>query len=89
MATRRQIKCINKTNRFSTHDRIQYIGGDWGKVTQPEGIRLTENGTYQYYVKVGLTEIDVIVAIHNGNKYLKTKNDGLEPNNLLSLPECP
>nr|WP_269474859.1 DUF3892 domain-containing protein [Serratia ureilytica] len=24
-----------------------------------------------------------------GNKYLKTQNDGEQPNNLLSLPECP
>lgn len=81
MATRRQIKCINKSNRYSPHDRIQNIGGDWGKVSQPEGIRLTENGTYQYYVNVGFSEIDVIVAFNDGYKYLKTKNDGLEPNN--------
>ncbi|MDD3927909.1 MAG: DUF3892 domain-containing protein, partial [bacterium] len=25
----------------------------------------------------------------SGNKYLKTQNDGEQPNNLLSLPECP
>jgi hypothetical protein len=24
-----------------------------------------------------------------GNKYIKTQNDGDQPNNLLSLPECP
>ena len=32
---------------------------------------------------------NVIVAVHNGNKYIKTENDGLHPNNLLALPECP
>jgi hypothetical protein len=89
MATRRQIKCINKTNRTDPHERIQNIGGDWGKISQPEGIRLTDNGTYQFFVNVNRIEVDVIVAVHNGNKYLKTRNDGLEPNNLLSLPECP
>lgn len=31
---------------------------------------------------------NVIVAIHNGNKYIKTENDGEQPNNLLSLREC-
>ena len=32
----------------------------------------------------------VIVAIsQHGNKYIKTKPDGDQPNNLLSLPECP
>nr|WP_301538770.1 DUF3892 domain-containing protein [Klebsiella pneumoniae] len=31
----------------------------------------------------------VIVAVSaSGNKYLKTQNDGEQPNNLLSLPEC-
>jgi hypothetical protein len=31
----------------------------------------------------------VIVAVHNGHKYIKTKADGIQPDNLLSLPECP
>jgi hypothetical protein len=34
--------------------------------------------------------VDVIVSKSAaGHKYLKTKNDGEQPNNLLSLPECP
>lgn len=34
--------------------------------------------------------ISHIVALSAaGNIYLKTVNDGAEPNNLLSLPECP
>lgn len=33
---------------------------------------------------------DVIVATRwNGRKYLKTRGDGYEPNNLLSLQACP
>ena len=39
-------------------------------------------------MSAGGVSVDVIVASHNGNKYLKTKNDGLQPDNLLSLPEC-
>ncbi|MFI5246011.1 MAG: DUF3892 domain-containing protein [Gemmatimonadales bacterium] len=31
----------------------------------------------------------VIIATHNGNEYLKTEADGVHPNNLLALPECP
>jgi len=88
MATSRQVKCINKTDRSDPHERIQNIGGDWGKISQTEGIRLTENGTYQYYVNVNGSQVNVIVAVHNGHKYLKTSNDGLHPNNLLSLQEC-
>jgi len=30
----------------------------------------------------------VIVAVHNGRKYLKTAADGYSPDNLLALPEC-
>jgi len=33
--------------------------------------------------------VDVIIAVHNGNEYLKTTADGLHPNNLLALPDCP
>jgi hypothetical protein len=27
--------------------------------------------------------------LHMGRRYLKTEPDGVRPNNLLSLPECP
>jgi hypothetical protein len=34
--------------------------------------------------------VRVIVAVSRyGNKYPKTEIDGDDPNNLLSLPECP
>lgn len=34
--------------------------------------------------------VDIIVAVSRfGNKYIKTEADGDQPNNLLSLPECP
>jgi len=32
----------------------------------------------------------VIIAVSKyGNEYLKTESDGEQPDNLLSLPECP
>lgn len=94
MAQRVKISCINKTNRQSAHDRIQYIGGvnpdgtRW-KMSQPDAITHIENGKYAFYVSVNLREVNVIVSTHNDNKYIKTENDGVDPNNLLSLPECP
>jgi len=94
MAQRVKISCINKTNRQSPHDRIQYIGGvnpdgtRW-KMSQPDAITHIENGKYAFYVSVNLREVNVIVSTNNGNKYIKTENDGVDPNNLLSLPECP
>jgi hypothetical protein len=94
MAQRVQIHCINKTNRQSPHDSIQFIGGlntnntRW-KLSQPEAINCIENGTYSFYVNVNQRVVNVIVSTNNGNKYIKTENDNLDPNNLLSLPECP
>ena len=31
----------------------------------------------------------VVAVSRFGNKYIKTEADGDQPNNLLSLPECP
>ena len=44
---------------------------------------------HEYFVSKGGKTADVIFAIHDGHKYIKTTADGLQPNNMLSLPECP
>ena len=44
---------------------------------------------YAYYVSRGGYQVNVIVAQRLGHKYLKTENDGEQPDNLLALPECP
>jgi hypothetical protein len=89
----RQIMCINKTNRQDPHDRIHSVGGVVGgvrwKTTQQQTIQDVERDSQAYYVSVGNNSVWVIVATNNGHKYIKTQNDGLHPNNLLSLPECP
>jgi hypothetical protein len=94
MADTFQITCIHKTDRLNPHERISHIGGvangkRW-RVTQREAIDGTRDGRWRFYVAVvQAPAVWVIVATHNGNLYLKTENDGLHPNNLLSLPECP
>ncbi|MGA1798435.1 DUF3892 domain-containing protein [Sphingomonas sp. 4RDLI-65] len=93
LANNAQIQCINKTDRSSAHDRITNVGGAtpsrW-KMTQTEAIAAIEGGSWQFYVSVAGSSVWVIVAVSaSGNKYLKTQNDGEQPNNLLSLPECP
>lgn len=92
-----EVNCIHKTNRQNAWERIEYIGGvnadgtRW-KLSQQKAIEAIEKGTYgEFYVNRPLGDrVKVIVAVSRfGNKYVKTEADRDEPNNPLSLPECP
>jgi hypothetical protein len=88
------IRCINKSDRKNHYERIKSIGGtnaDGGKWKQSEEItiREIESGEWQFYSEGGGRRVKVVVAIHEGRKYLKTEADSYSPDNLLSLPECP
>ena len=94
MADSFQIRCINKSDRYNAHERITHVvgfdNGQRWKLTQPDAIAGTESGKWQFYVSVNGQTVWVVVAMSAyGHKYLKTQNDGEQPNNLLSLPECP
>ena len=94
MATEVQVSCINKREHQDPHERITHIGGlnpdgtRW-KLAETHAIQGIETGQWTFIVNVQGVRVRVIVAMHAGRKYLKTENDGYEPNNLLSLPECP
>jgi hypothetical protein len=95
MAARHEVLCINKSDRYNPHERITHIGGinddrtRW-KITQEKAIEGIESGTWSFYVTRGGRTVNVIVAKSAyGNKYIKTEADGEQPDNLLSLPECP
>ena len=90
-----EIKCINKSDRHDPHERILFVGGinpngtRW-HLSQIDAIAGIERGEWTFHVQSGLRRVAVIVAESRfGNKYLKTEADGEQPNNLLSLPECP
>ena len=94
MVTSRQVKCINKTDRTSRHERISHIGGDWGyngariRITEAQAIADIKARTYDYHVRVGNYDVKVIIDTHLGREYLKTESDSTIIDNLLSLPEC-
>ena len=89
-----QIQCINKANRANPHERISHVGGinpnntKW-RLSLDEAIKGVESGRWRFYTLVNGKSVWVVIATHNGHKYLKTQADGFHPDNLLALPECP
>ena len=88
-----QITCIKKTNRTNPHERIEGIGGTNHDNTRwylllDKAIAGIESNKWKFYTSVNGKSVWIIIATHNGNKYLKTENDGIHDNNLLSLEEC-
>lgn len=93
MATSVQIQCINKTNRQSAHERIRGVGGihqgsRWW-MSLDNAIASIKDGRFRFWTTANGKSVWVIIATNEGREYLKTESDGLHPNNLLALPECP
>lgn len=95
MAQDVRVQCINKHPTHSDpHRRITHIGGinpngtRW-RMTEDEAIAYIKNGTYTFYTYENNKRANVIIAVHEGREYLKTTADGVRPDNLLALPECP
>lgn len=90
----RQVSCIVKRKgHHNPHERIEAIGGVYNgyrwQDAEDVAIRNVELDATSYFVNRGGQSVWLIVAVHNGRKYLKTQNDGYWPDNLLALPDCP
>ncbi|GAB5350377.1 DUF3892 domain-containing protein [Qipengyuania sp. 483] len=95
MTKTQTIRCINKDDRLSPFERIKFVGGvnpngsRWRR-SQQQIVEDIDSGSWQYYVGEGSSRVKVVTAESPyRNSYIKTEADGREPNNLLSLPECP
>jgi Protein of unknown function (DUF3892) len=84
MAFKVEISCITKANRTDPHERISYVGGvndnnsRW-ILSLDQAIAGIETDKYTFWTRGGGRIADVIIATHNGNKYLKTVADGIQP----------
>jgi hypothetical protein len=94
MADNVQVSCISKRDRQVRWERISHVGGtnadgtSW-KLTEEAAINGIEDGKWQFYTHVDGKSAWVVIATHNGRKYLKTEADTTTKDNLLSLPGCP
>lgn len=93
--TRHEVKCVRKQDRYNPHERILGLGGvnpggERWYCTQEDAVTWIEIRRYNFFVRISGKEVNLIVAESRyGNKYVKTEADGEQPNNLLSLQECP
>jgi hypothetical protein len=77
-----------KQPRNDTHKQIENVGGSGWMMTQAQTTEEIENGA-EYEASVGGQTVAVVIAEHDGNKYILTDPDQTTENNLLSPSECP
>lgn len=84
-----QVTCVTPDGRDPDR-RIDGLGGYGWYGSIDDVIYWIESRQHTFWVNVNGWRDDVIVAQRgNGRKYLKTRGDGYEPNNLLNLAACP
>ena len=88
-----RVDCITKPDRYNPHKRILKLGGpNFGQpnrwlMDEDDVIRWIEAG-HTFYTQESGIRANVIIAYHNGRKYLKTDRDTTLKDNLLSLKSC-
>ena len=89
-----EITCINKPNRMSPYEHIQYIGNQAGKwkLSLQSAISRINNKSDAFYTVDKTTGKKIYIGVYPavGGKvaHLQTHDDGKWNDNLLALPEC-
>lgn len=88
-----RITCINKKDRFNSHEHITHIGNpsEGWKITRDNAIQRIENKSNTFFVLDSRNNTRAYVGVvreFGKLPYLRTYADGLWADNLLSLPEC-
>lgn len=91
--TEYQVTCVTKPNRFSAHEHITHIGGNWTPRTLrvEAAIDLIDSRKAAFYTVEKTTgkRADIQVVRETGkHPYLRTVADGYYNDNLLALAEC-
>lgn len=79
-------------DNYDQDRRIQGLGGSFGWLDIDTIIYMIDVQYHTFYTQPAFgTGQKIVTAIHPRSlrKYLKTIADGVEPNNILSLPHCP
>ena len=92
-----RIICINKANGLheNPYVAISHLGwqndstGQSGRSTREEIYAWIKDQGGEAYVQAGNARAEVITAVSSrGTRYVKTRADSTERDNLLKLPEC-
>ncbi len=91
MASR--ITCITKPNPHSPLEHITNVGGTRANgtrfyITREECAGDIDRRRDSYYVQVGADTVMVETYTLHGQRFIKTKADRTQRDNLLSLPQC-
>ena len=79
---------LNHDRRVLSICGVNPDGAHW-QIGQDEAIAAIEAGRWSFYVEADGRRLPVIVAVSKyGSKYLKGAGDTLQPETLLTLPEC-
>ena len=85
-----KVTCIRKNDRLNPYERITHLAGPGWDGTQKEVISWILSKEHRFYVERPVGDIVWLEVARSryGNLYVKTKADGDQPNNLLSLDSC-